>query len=237
MKKTLLYIVTGILLVAAWSCSGGGGDGSGANVGVETDPDTVGNDDTYTLAYMDDYVTCVPEDTYDEEEITCYVDSVNGNDMNNGLSEAYPVKSQSAIDTSCTVVRFKRGSVFNEKLGLSDYLHGNVKVYTNYGPKSDPLPHFKVSSEPGRGPVVLSFSPLTIDGLHLSGARGDNTMVHDFDNDGDGITEGIVGGIGAFLGAATIFIHNEVDDCESVSCLAARDLWYAVTMCTISSWV
>ena len=85
--------------------------------------------------------------------------------------------------------------------------------------------------------MVLSFSPLTIDGLHLSGARGDNTMVHDFDNDGDGITEGIVGGIGAFLGAATIFIHNEVDDCESVSCLAARDLWYAVTMCTISSWV
>ena len=84
-----------------------------------------------------------------------------------------------------------------------------MKVYTNYGPESDPLPHFIVSSEPGRGPVVLTFSPLTIDGLHFSGARGDNTMEHDFDNDGDGITKGIVGGIGAFLGAATTFINNE----------------------------
>jgi hypothetical protein len=62
--------------------------------------------------------------------------------------------------------------------------------------------------------VVLTFSPLTIDGLHFSGARGDNTMEHDFDFDGDGITEGIVGGIGAFLGAATTFINNEVDDCD-----------------------
>jgi hypothetical protein len=61
---------------------------------------------------------------------------------------------------------------------------------------------------------VLSFSPITIDGLHFSGARGDNTMEHDFEFDRDGITNGIVGGIGAFLGAATTFINNEVDDCD-----------------------
>ena len=116
-------------------------------------------------------------------------------------------------------MRFKRGSTFNEKLAVPTLFNNigfgrNVKVYTNYGPENDPLPHFKVSSEPGRGPVLLTFSPLTIDGLHFSGARGDNTMEHDFDFDGDGITKGIVGGIGAFLGAATTFINNEIDDCD-----------------------
>jgi hypothetical protein len=147
------------------------------------------------------------------------VDTQNKDDSNDGLSEASPVKSQSAVDSSCTVVRFKRGSVFNEKLGVPTFFNNldygqNVKVYTNFGPKSDPLPHFIVSSEPGRGPVVLTFSPLTIDGLYFSGARGDNTMEHDFDFDTDGITKDIVGGIGAFLGAATTFINNEIDDCD-----------------------
>ncbi len=170
--------------------------------------------DGSNLTYADDYTTCVAEDTYDEGEITCYVDSVNGNDGNDGLSEEFPVKSQSAIDPGCTVVRFKRGSVFNEKLAIPNIWFGNVKVFTNYGPESDPLPHFRVSSEPGRGPVVLSFYSLTIDGLHLSGARGDNTMVHDFTPDEDGITQGIVGGIGAFLGGATTFINNEINDCD-----------------------
>jgi hypothetical protein len=172
-----------------------------------------------SAADTDDFVTCMVEDTYNTGQTPCYVDSVNGNDANNGLSEAFPVKSQSAINSRCTVVRFKRGSVFNEKLAIPTPFNRirfgyNVKVYTNYGPESDPLPQFKVSHEPGRGPVVISFSPLTIDGLHFSGARGDNTMVHDFDFDGDGITKGIVGGIGAFLGAATTFINNEIDDCD-----------------------
>jgi hypothetical protein len=172
-----------------------------------------------STAYADQFATCVGEDTYDEGATTCYVDSVNGNDANDGLSEASPIKSQSSIHSSCTVVRFKRGSVFNEKLAIPTFINNihfgyNVKVYTNYGPKTDPLPHFKVSSQPGRGPVVLSFSPLTLDGLHFSGARGDNTMEHDFDFDKDGITKGIVGGIGAFLGAATKFINSEVDDCD-----------------------
>jgi hypothetical protein len=191
-----------------------------ADSGAEVDVDAEADMDAYI--YADDYTTCADEDSYDEGETVCYVDSVNGNDANNGLSEMFPVKSQSAIDSGCTVVRFKRGSFFNEKLAVPtyfNYFNGgrfglNVKVYTNYGPQSDPLPHFKVPSEPGRGPVVLSFSPLTIDGLHFSGARGDNTMEHDFDSNRDGITKGIVGGIGAFLGAATTFINNEIDDCD-----------------------
>lgn len=173
------------------------------------------------LVYSDRYRTCLVEDTYDIGATTCYVDGMNGNDANDGLSEDYPVKSQSAIKPQCTVVRFKRGSVFNEKLAIPstyDYLArrwvSNRQVFTSYGPKSDPLPHFIVPSEPGRGPVVLSWVPLIIDGLHFSGARGDNTMEHDFDNDGDGITRGIVGGIGAFLGAATRFINNEIDNCD-----------------------
>ncbi len=62
--------------------------------------------------------------------------------------------------------------------------------------------------------MVLTFSPVTIDGLRFSGARGDNSMEHDFDNDSDGVTLGIVGGLGAFLGAATQFLNNEVDDCD-----------------------
>ncbi len=220
MKKTWVFLVAGMLWVGTWSCSRGGSSNStSVDAGDEAGSDTGQGNDTHSLTYADDYITCVAEDTYDEGEITCYVDSVNGNDDNDGLSTEFPVKSQSAIDSSCTVVRFKRGSVFYEKLAVPTPWNNlgfgyNVEVYTNYGPESDPLPHFKVPSQPGRGPVVLTFSPLTIDGLHLSGARGDNTMEHDFDFDGDGITLGIVGGIGAFLGAATTFINNEVDDCD-----------------------
>lgn len=68
-----------------------------------------------SAAGADNIETCVVEDAHDACQTTCYVDSVNGNDSNDGLSEAVPVKSQSAIHSSCTVVCFKRGSVFNEK--------------------------------------------------------------------------------------------------------------------------
>jgi hypothetical protein len=168
---------------------------------------------TNALAYTDQYQTCTVIDNYGKGQTTCYVDSINGKDTNDGLSEASPVKSQSAISSRCTVVRFRRGSVFNEKLAIPLY-GSNVKAYTNYGPKTDPLPHFIVSSLPGRGPVVLSFSPLTIDGLHFSGARGDNTMDGTIVPDSNGITKGIVGGLGAFLLAATKFLNNEIDNCD-----------------------
>jgi hypothetical protein len=219
MKKTWLFMGAALLAGFTWTCAPEGGQTThdtytqqpGSDSGEETDPEP--------FAFTDNYSTCEPEDDYDEGETVCYVDSRNGSDANNGLSEAFPVKSQSAVDSGCTVVRFKRGSVFNEKLAVPTPWNNlgfgyNVKVYTNYGPESDPLPQFRVSSEPGRGPVLLTFSPKTFDGLHLSGARGDNTMEHDFDFDNDGITKGIVGGIGAFLGAGTLFINNEVDDCD-----------------------
>ena len=75
------------------------------------------------FCYTDGYLTCEEEDNYDEGETPCYVDSVNGNDANDSLSDATPVKSQSAIDDSCTVVRFKRGSVFYEKLAVPTFFN------------------------------------------------------------------------------------------------------------------
>jgi hypothetical protein len=97
-----------------------------------------------SYVYVDEYLACEVEDNYNEGETPCYVDSVNGSDANDGLSEELPVKSQSAIDSGCTVVRFRRGSVFNEKLAIptpfNDVNFGyNVKVYTNYGPRRSRL--------------------------------------------------------------------------------------------------
>jgi hypothetical protein len=66
---------------------------------------------------------------------TCYVDSVGGDDANTGISPDEPLRTQAAIGPNCSVARFRRGSRFDEKLALK----GNVKVYTNYGERSDPL--------------------------------------------------------------------------------------------------
>jgi hypothetical protein len=152
-----------------------------------------------------DLETCVIEDTYDTGNKVCYVDSVGGNDSNDGLTEDKPVKSQAKINSACTVVRYKLGSVFKEKLKVTS----KVKVYTNCGPKTDPLPHFIVDSKvKGAGPVAQTNSPCTIDGLRLSGARWA------FQPDSKGITAGICGGLGIFITAATQFLNNEVDDCD-----------------------
>jgi hypothetical protein len=133
MNKKLLLIIAGMLLANLWGCSSGGGRAGNAPVTQKNG----GNSNTGTggkpLVYADDYVTYAVEDDYDEGQTACYVGSVNGNDQNNGLSETYPVKSQSAINSSCTVVRFKRGSVFNEKLAIPTFFNNirfdcNVKV-------------------------------------------------------------------------------------------------------------
>jgi hypothetical protein len=153
------------------------------------------------------------QENYDSLGRVCYVDSSYGNDNNNGLTLNTPVRSQAAISANCIVIRFKRGSVFKQKLATP--WSSQARVYTNYGNNADPLPLFKVPSDPGKGPVVLTWkNSITIDGLHLAGARGDNTMVHDFTEDQNGKIDGIVGGIGAFLGGSTTFINNEIDDCD-----------------------
>ncbi len=153
-------------------------------------------------------------DSYDSLGQACYVDSANGNDGNNGLTESTPKKTVAAIPSSAVVVRFKRGTEYHGRLNIPS--NTQVKVYTNYGDKNAPLPHFIVSHDPGQGPVIITFvSNLTFDGLHLSGARGDNTMVHDFTPDANGKIDGIVGGLGTFLaGSNTKFLNGEIDDCD-----------------------
>jgi hypothetical protein len=153
-------------------------------------------------------------DNYDSVGKVCYVDSTNGNDSNSGLSESAPKKTVEAIPLNAVIVRLKRGSEYHGRLYIP--YDTNVKVYTNYGKKSDPLPHFIVSNSPGQGPVIITFAGnLTFDGLHLSGARGDNTMAHDFTPDSNGKIDGIVGGLGTFLaGANTKLLNCEIDACD-----------------------
>jgi hypothetical protein len=49
MKKALFFLLTGILAIAIYGCSGGGsGDAPAIYTGSETDSDTGMDDDTYT---------------------------------------------------------------------------------------------------------------------------------------------------------------------------------------------
>jgi hypothetical protein len=76
MRKALLFLFAGMVSFAAWGCSGGGsGDSTGVYAGGGTYSNTGVDDDTYALTYTDDYETCMVKDTYDECEITRYVDS------------------------------------------------------------------------------------------------------------------------------------------------------------------
>ena len=52
---------------------------------------------------------CDTDADQDYTGTTCYVDGAAGDDSRSGLSEAEATRSQSAVDPSCTVVRFKRG--------------------------------------------------------------------------------------------------------------------------------
>jgi MYXO-CTERM domain-containing protein len=132
-------------------------------------------------------------------EVSCYIDSVSGDDTKSGLSEADAVKSQAKIPTTCTVVRYKRGSVFREKLTALD----GATTYTNYGDPSAPLPKFQVPTQPVSGPVVkLLHDGITVDGLDISGAR-DNGVEEDF----------LMRGIGVLLGPNSRLLNSEIHDC------------------------
>jgi hypothetical protein len=73
-------------------------------------------------------------------DVTCHVDRVGGDDSWSGLFEAEAVKTQAKIGSTCTIARFKRGSVFNEALKITT----KVKTYPNYGDAGAPLPQFVV---------------------------------------------------------------------------------------------
>jgi MYXO-CTERM domain-containing protein len=136
-------------------------------------------------------------------DVNCFIDVVNGDDSKSGLSEAEAVKSQSKIGnigSTCTVVRFKRGSVFGEKLKIVS----NVKTYTNYGALTDPLPKFVVPRSKSSGPVIQAMGKanLTFDGLTISGATGDGTMA------------GLMGGSCVVLGNSSQLTNSEITDCD-----------------------
>jgi MYXO-CTERM domain-containing protein len=133
-------------------------------------------------------------------DVPCFVDSVNGDDMQSGLSEAEAVKSQSKIGTTCTIVRYKRGSIFPEKVRVAD----TITTYTNYGDASAPLPKFQVATAYNSGPVmdVSKKSGITVDGLHLTGARN------------DGSPQNRKPGTGIVLGPNSKLLNSEIASCD-----------------------
>jgi hypothetical protein len=143
---------------------------------------------------------CAVEAEYQAVGQVCYVDSRNGNDASIGLTDSTAVQTQGAIPNACTVIRYKRGSVFQEPLALKN----SAVVYTYYGNPVDPLPRFVVPSESMSGPVIQAVmrSGLTFDGLFLAGARGDGTMAN------------LMAGICVMLGPDSRLLNCEITSCD-----------------------
>jgi MYXO-CTERM domain-containing protein len=141
----------------------------------------------------------VPAGRVQAQEVTCYVDSAGGDDGNSGLSEAEAVRSQAKIGQTCTIVRFKRGSVFGEALKITT----KVKTYTNYGDGSAPLPQFVVPHTASSGSLVNAYQGgITVDGLYLAGSHGDGTM------------NGLGKGVCVSLGGNSQLLNNEITNCD-----------------------
>ena len=131
----------------------------------------------------------------------CYVDSQQGDDQNDGMTENTPVRTQSAIPSGCTEVRYAHGSVFNEAVatGGSGFGASARSVFAAYGDPNLPAPKFVVES----GSVVSGFGGgITVDGLYLAGSRGDGTM------------QGLIGGVCVMLGSNSRILNNEITDCD-----------------------
>ena len=140
----------------------------------------------------------------------CFVDSVAGADTNNGASDSTPWQSLSKIASSCTTVRFKRGSAFNIAAGSSNYavklMGTQIKVLTNYGDPAQPLPQFIKPHQTSSGAVFSSFSQITIDGLYMSGSRSDAAMSN------------LADGICLMIGGGTAAAPSEIKNCEITLC-------------------
>jgi hypothetical protein len=139
--------------------------------------------------------------------VTCYVDSVGGNDASNGTSETTAWRSLSKLTgSSCTIVKFKRGSEFAVAMGayaLDLMSLRNVTTLTNYGDPNLPLPRFVKPHEPSSGGMLVSYmGNITIDGLYLSGSRSDASMAN------------LAQGICVMLGANSTLINSEITLCD-----------------------
>ena len=140
-------------------------------------------------------------------DVTCYVDSVGGNDTNNGTSETTAWKSSAKLTgSSCTIVKFKRGSQFTVAKGAYavDLMNlRNIKILTNYGDTNLPLPKFIKAREVSNGGMLASYmGGITIDGLYLSGSRSDANMSN------------LADGICVMLGANSTLINSEITLCD-----------------------
>jgi MYXO-CTERM domain-containing protein len=140
----------------------------------------------------------------------CFVDSVAGDDSKSALTEADAIKSLSKIPTSCTTVKFKRGSVFNLAAGSKNYavnlMGSKIKVLTNYGDPGQPLPQFVKPHQAGSGAVFSSYSQITLDGLYISGSRSDASMSN------------LADGICVMIGGGTAAQPSEIKNCEITLC-------------------
>jgi MYXO-CTERM domain-containing protein len=141
-------------------------------------------------------------------QVTCYVDSVAGDNTMSGLSEAEAVQSRDKIPSTCTIVKFKRGSVFDVPKGeqavpaMSSY-NSKVKTITNYGDTSLPLPKFIKKREANNGGMISAYSGgVTIDGIYMEGAESDAQM----QNLGQGIC--------IMMGSNSKIINNEITNCD-----------------------
>jgi MYXO-CTERM domain-containing protein len=140
----------------------------------------------------------------------CFVDSVGGADTNNGASETAAWQSLSKIASSCTTVKFKRGSEFNLTAGSANYavklMGTQIKVLTNYGDTSQPLPKFIKPHQAGSGAVFSSYTQITIDGLYMSGSRSDAAMSN------------LADGICLMIGGGSAAAPSEIKNCEITLC-------------------
>ena len=141
-------------------------------------------------------------------DVTCYVDSVAGDDTKSGLAETDAVQSRANIPATCTIVRFKRGSVFQVASGeqvvpsMSSYT-SKVKTITNYGGASLPLPKFTKARAANNGGMISSYQGgITIDGIAMGGSESDAQM------------QNLAQGIGVMLGANSKLINSDIFDCD-----------------------
>jgi MYXO-CTERM domain-containing protein len=148
-------------------------------------------------------------------DVTCYVDSVAGNDAKSGLSEDEARQSWSNIPSTCTIVKYKRGSVFNladgdtvypPKVatdGGTGYVTSKINTLTNYGDASLPLPKFIKTRRFGSGAMISAYQGnLTIDGLYLEGSESSQQM------------SSLAQGIAIMAGANTKILNNEITNCD-----------------------
>lgn len=140
----------------------------------------------------------------------CYVDSKGGSDANNGSSETSALQSPSKVPSSCTVVKFKRGSEFALAKGVKNLgipsMNGytsSVTMLTNYGDPNDPLPKFVKEHVDGSGAIVDVFGKITIDGLYMAGSKSANDM----GQLGDGICVRL-------MGAESKLLNSEITLCD-----------------------